>query len=242
MARRASAGSARYARRRSRLRGRRWAVGVAAAVLGVTAAVAFDGLARSAPEDPVEVVGTVSRPELTETPSPDPSSSPDPSASAALRATVAAALASEQPSVATPPPTPPAIPAGSGSGHRIVYDLSDQRVWLVDAAEQVTRTYLVSGGSSDEVAPGSYAVFSRSEAAVSYRLTETMRLMVRFTYGREVAIGFHDIPLSVANGQPVQTEAQLGQRLSDGCVRQSAADAQALWDFAPVGTAVVVTV
>jgi len=209
---------------------------VAGAVLGVTAAAAFNGLARSAPEDPVEVVGTVSRPELTATRSPDPSSS------AALSATVAAALASEQPSVAPPPPTPAAIPTGSGTGQRIVYDLSDQRVWLVDAAEQVIRTYLVSGGSSDEVAAGSYVVFSRSEEAVSYRLTETMRLMVRFAYGREAAIGFHDIPLSRANGQPVQTEAQLGQRLSDGCVRQSATDAQALWDFAPVGTAVVVTV
>ena len=99
----------------------------------------------------------------------------------------------------------------------------------------------MSGGSRDEVVPGSYAVFSRSEEAVGYHLTETMRLMVRFAYGREAAIGFHDIPLSVANGQPLQTEAQLGQRMSDGCVRQSAADAKALWDFAPVGTAVVVT-
>ena len=67
-----------------------------------------------------------------------------------------------------------------------------------------------------------------------------MQYFVRFTHGDEgAAIGFHTIP--VDDGAPVQTTAQLGTPLSHGCVRQRTADAIALWDFAPIGTTVVVT-
>ena len=38
----------------------------------------------------------------------------------------------------------------------------------------------------------------------------------------------------------MQTVAQLGTPLSHGCIRQRTADARALWDFAPLGTTVVV--
>ena len=37
-----------------------------------------------------------------------------------------------------------------------------------------------------------------------------------------------------------QTEAELGQRLSGGCQRQANADAAFVWDFADIGTTVVV--
>ena len=67
-----------------------------------------------------------------------------------------------------------------------------------------------------------------------------MKYFVRFTTGDEgAAIGFHDIPID--DGAPVQTVAQLGTPQSHGCIRQSAQDAIALWDFAPLGTTVVVT-
>ena len=62
--------------------------------------------------------------------------------------------------------------------------------------------------------------------------------MVRFAHGPNAAIGFHDIP--VLDGAKVQTRDQLGTPQSHGCIRQLRADAKALWDFAPVGTTVVV--
>ena len=66
-----------------------------------------------------------------------------------------------------------------------------------------------------------------------------MQKFVRFTEGSSGwAIGFHSIPTS--NGAPVQTEAELGQPLSHGCIRQAQADADFTWQFAPVGSAVVV--
>jgi L,D-transpeptidase-like protein len=132
------------------------------------------------------------------------------------------------------------LPVDSGEGRRIVFSESRQRVWLVDESSQVVRTYLVSGSVYDNLDPGTYAVYSRSEDAVGIEDSGTMKYFVRFTTGDEgAAIGFHDIPID--EGQPVQTLAELGTPQSHGCIRQERHDAIALWEFAPVGTTVVVT-
>jgi hypothetical protein len=132
-----------------------------------------------------------------------------------------------------------ALPADSGSGRRVVFDISDQRVWLVDADDDVQRSYLVSGSLTDNLEPGSYAVYSRSRWATGVDDSGVMEYFVRFTHGDHAAIGFHSIPTK--DGTPLQTRAQLGTPQSHGCIRQWKPDAKRLWDFAPVGTKVVVT-
>ena len=122
----------------------------------------------------------------------------------------------------------------------MVFSESAQRVWLVGADETVQRTYLVSGSIYENLEPGTFAVYSRSEDAIGIDDSGTMKYFVRFTQGTSgAAIGFHDIP--VDDGRPIQTVAQLGTPLSHGCIRQRRKDAIALWDFAPEGTKVVVT-
>ena len=144
-----------------------------------------------------------------------------------------------QPNVASDPGDA-TLPEDSGEGRRIVFSQSRQRVWLVDEAAQVVRTYLVSGSVYDNLDPGTFSVYSRSESAVGIDDSGTMQYFVRFTTGDEgAAIGFHDIP--VDQGAPVQTAAELGTPQSHGCIRQRLEDAIALWEFAPIGTAVVVT-
>jgi hypothetical protein len=144
-------------------------------------------------------------------------------------------LADNDESKASPP-----VPADSGDGRRIVFDQSDQRVWLVDDDESVARTYLVSGSLYDNLDPGTYSVYSRSEQAVGIDDSGTMQYFVRFTEGDNgAAIGFHDIPVN--NGILLQTADQLGTPQSHGCIRQERDDAIALWDFAPIGTEVDVT-
>jgi hypothetical protein len=132
----------------------------------------------------------------------------------------------------------PTLPADSGTGRRIVFSMGDQRVWLVGDDDDVERTYLVSGSLTDNLHPGTYSVYSKSEDAVGIDDSGTMKYMVRFAHGPNAAIGFHDIP--VLDGAKVQTVDQLGTPQSHGCIRQQRADAKALWDFAPVGTTVVV--
>lgn len=136
--------------------------------------------------------------------------------------------------------TDESVPVDSGSGRRVVFSESRQRVWLVDDAGTVERTYLVSGSVYDNLEPGTYTVFSRSLDAVGIDDSGTMRYFVRFTHGDEgAAIGFHDIP--VDEGVALQTLDELGTPQSHGCIRQATDDAVALWEFAPEGTTVVVT-
>jgi hypothetical protein len=146
----------------------------------------------------------------------------------------------------TPTPTPSeqdatdrALPSDSGTGKRVVFDISEQRVWLVDKGDDLRRTYLVSGSLTDNLDPGRYAVYSRSRHAVGINDSGVMEYFIRFTRGVNAAIGFHSIPTK--NGRPLQTEKQLGTPRSHGCIRQAMPDAKRLWAFAPTGTKVVVT-
>ena len=143
---------------------------------------------------------------------------------------------------APPPPAPWALPPGSGSGRRAVYSKSAQRVWAVDGAGRVVKTHRVSGKLKwCDPRPGHYSVFSRSRTTYAIQNPSiTWGFMIRFTKGCNGGnIGFHEIPFQY--GRPVQSIAQLGQPLSGGCVRQARSDAIWMWNWAGVGTRVVVT-
>jgi hypothetical protein len=137
------------------------------------------------------------------------------------------------------PPVHPAPPPDSGSGRRIVYSNPQQRVWLVDSDGTVIRSHLVSG-KRDVPRAGTYRVFSKSRRTSAGHDGITMDDMVRFAHGEKLAIGFHGIPRD-ANGRPLQSDSDLGGFRSAGCVRQSSGDATFLYDWAPIGTTVVVT-
>lgn len=133
----------------------------------------------------------------------------------------------------------PSLPANSGSGRRIVYANGAQRVWLVGADGEIVDSYLVSGRQGVP-APGIYEVFSKSEYAQAGHDDIRMRFMVRFAKGSSgLSIGFHSIPY-FGNGQPLQSEDELGEFRSAGCVRQSVGHAAQLYEWAEVGTPVVV--
>ncbi len=131
-----------------------------------------------------------------------------------------------------------ALPAGTGSGKRVVFSMSRQRVWLIDASGTPRSTYLVSGSLTNNLKPGRYDVYSRSRWAVGIDDSGVMEYFVRFTRGKNAPIGFHSIPTK--NGTPLQKESQLGTPQSHGCIRARLADAKRLYAFAPVGTTVVV--
>ena len=133
------------------------------------------------------------------------------------------------------------LPADSGEGRRAVYSISRQRVWIVGDDDEVERTYPVSGSVEDNLETGTYTVYSRSRWASGIDDSGVMQYFVRFAHGTDqgAAIGFHSIPTK--DGKALQTVAQLGTPQSHGCIRQKTADAIAMWDFAQIGTTVVVT-
>ena len=135
----------------------------------------------------------------------------------------------------------PPLPENSGSGYRVVYDRAGQRVWAVDGDERIIRSWLVSGSTYSNEAPGTHTVYSRSEVSTAWNGKAYLPLMIRYQKTERGNIGFHGIPTKVSTGEVYQTTEELGTRLSGGCQRQHNTDAQFLWGFADVGTTVVVT-
>jgi lipoprotein-anchoring transpeptidase ErfK/SrfK len=144
----------------------------------------------------------------------------------------------------TPPPPPELIlPENSGTGRRVVYSNSAMRVWAVEEDGTVVKTHRVSG-KEGMPSPGEYTVWSRSLYTYSANNPSIRwQYMVRFAWTpRGGNIGFHEIPRDCGKpGCPLmQTEDQLGEALSGGCVRQAQEDAIWMWEWAQLGTKVVV--
>jgi lipoprotein-anchoring transpeptidase ErfK/SrfK len=132
-----------------------------------------------------------------------------------------------------------AVPKNSGSGRRVVHSTRQLRVWVINAQEEVVRTFLVSG-QRGQPKKGMYSVTSQSVTSFSPELEGvTFRFMTRFTIGRNGGnIGFHEIPKR--NGVPMQTVDELGTVRGSGCLRASSEDAKFIFAWAKPGTRIVV--
>ena len=131
------------------------------------------------------------------------------------------------------------VPTRSGTGRRIVYANRQQRVWVINADNDVIRTFLVSG-MLGQPGKGTFEVFSKSPASYSPEFAGvTFRYMTRFAIGRNGGnVGFHEIPTK--NGKPMQTVEALGTFNGSGCLRSSTQDARFIYQWATLGTKVVV--
>jgi hypothetical protein len=140
-------------------------------------------------------------------------------------------------SVASAGDDAPPLPedAGQGTGKRVVYERASQRVWAVDDEERIVRSYLVSGSQYRNEVTGVHTIYSKSENALGWDLQANLPYMIRYTETDRGHIGFHAIPSWRDTGEKLQTEAELGQKLSGGCTRQAPLDAAFLWQFADVG-------
>ena len=135
----------------------------------------------------------------------------------------------------------PPLPDDSGSGRRVVYDRAGQRVWAVGSDGEIIRSWLVSGSKYSNEAPGTHTVYSRSDMSTAWNGKAWLPQMIRYQKTEIGNIGFHAIPLHVSDNSIYQTSDELGTRLSGGCQRQANEDAAFMWEFAPVGTTIVVT-
>ena len=142
--------------------------------------------------------------------------------------------------VATSGPDAPPLPPDSGSGKRVVYSRAGQRVWAVDKNNRVIRSWLVSGSKYNNETPGVHEVYSRSEVSTAWNGKAFLPHMIRWLKTDIGAIGFHGIPRHVSDGSRYEKDSELGTRLSGGCTRQADLDADFMWDFAQIGTKVVV--
>ncbi|MBZ3907420.1 MULTISPECIES: L,D-transpeptidase [Streptomyces] len=122
------------------------------------------------------------------------------------------------------------LPEDSGTGERVVYSLDDDRVWLVGANEKVTRTFEVTPSTVDPT-PATYTVSSRS-AAVTGSDGTPIENVVRFASVDGISVGFS---AAVDGSTPEPDPAT-----KTGGIRESRKDGKAMWEFAGIGTKVVV--
>ncbi|MCA1984559.1 L,D-transpeptidase [Nocardioides nematodiphilus] len=206
------------------------------AVLAGFGVISGSGGGPTVAHDPADAAAAVAQ-VMADTPSTSPSASASVSATPS---TAAPASASASPSHSPAAAQSTALPPDSGSGRRAVFSQTEQRVWIVGDDGKVERTYLASGSVEDNLRPGTYHVYGKSRWATGIEDSGVMQYFVRFAHGTDsgASIGFHSIPTK--DGKPLETIAQLGTPLSHGCIRQKTEDAIAMWDFADIGTEVVV--
>ncbi|EKX68258.1 L,D-transpeptidase [Streptomyces ipomoeae] len=123
-----------------------------------------------------------------------------------------------------------AVPENSGTGERVVYSLDEDRVWLVGANEKITRTFEVTPSTVDPT-PATYTVTSRS-AAVTGSDGTPIEHVVRFAAVDGVPIGFS----AAVDGSTPRPDPTT----KTGGIREARADGKAMWEFARIGTKVVV--
>lgn len=122
------------------------------------------------------------------------------------------------------------LPAFSGTGERVVYDLGRNRVWLMGENQEVKRTFRVHPSTVDPK-PGQYKVESRAPH-VTGSDGVPVENVVRFATSQGTTIGFS----AALDGSLPEPE----QQRKTGGIRERRADGEAMWLFATIGTKVVV--
>lgn len=134
--------------------------------------------------------------------------------------------------------------ARSGTGRRVVISQRQNYVWLVrengSAVAQggmIDNTRVLSKGSSRVSSYCGRSAKIRMNSDYSGRLW--LNHFVRFS---PCGVGFHRIPVEKSSGNQIHPDWLLGTNLreSSGCIRLSSRLASQLWEFAGVGTRVVV--
>ncbi len=133
--------------------------------------------------------------------------------------------------VSAPPTQPIAI-----EGKAIVIDKTLQRVTLYDSEDVIVQSFTCSSG---RLYPrtGTYRIFAKKPNSQSiYDNSRFSWFSIFQKSDKGNNIGFHSVPV-----YPDGTLAEeLGQPISHGCVRLSYDAAKFLYDWAPVGTVVIV--
>ncbi|MFI7501351.1 L,D-transpeptidase [Streptomyces sp. NPDC049687] len=155
---------------------------------------------------------------------------PHPTASA-TRPSASASAGTTASASPKPPDSAPKnqVPDASGTGRRVVYDLSDRRVWLVDADDTARRTFTVWPGTVDPV-PGSYTVSVRKDATTGSDGVKIEHI-IYFSVVSGVNIAFSNA-VDGSSPPPAAAGAQTGG------IRMAEADGAALWAFGDLGTKV----
>lgn len=151
---------------------------------------------------------------------------------APVKTPVASSGSSPKPTPSRPhtPPPPPPVPANSGTGKRIVYSLSQQRVWVVPPDNGPVATFTVQPGTVP-AKPGRHLVTGRKTPLVGSD-GAAIEHVVYFEYTAETWIAF-SAPVDDKVTKPAPS-------LHTGGIRVHRADETKIWNNTVDGSTVFV--
>lgn len=137
------------------------------------------------------------------------------------------------------------IEVGSGSsavvatrGKRIVVDLQSQTLQAFDGPSSVYSFDCVTGDTDHPTTPGSFKILRKAHPYRSHTYHVQMNYAMFFTADGKALHQYHGLlPLSAVRTLKSKVSDYLG---SHGCVRLTEDDARTLFEWAPVGTPVIV--
>ena len=133
----------------------------------------------------------------------------------------------------------PASPSGSSpGGKRIVVDLSDQHLYAYNSGALVYSFVASTGEAGRRTAPGSYRVLDKIPNAYAYTWSLQMPHWLGIYWAGSLENGIHALPI-LSNGQRLWA-GYLGTPISYGCIVLGVEEARMLYNWAEVGTTVIV--
>jgi LysM repeat protein len=135
---------------------------------------------------------------------------------------------------ATPAPPPPAPVAAK----RIVVDKSEQRAYVYQSGELLWTFVVSTGMPGSDTWNGTFQVRSKIPEAYAYNWALRMPYWLGFYHTGYLENGFHALPIMSSGA--ILWEGYLGTPVSYGCVILNYPDAQTLYNWAEIGTQVIV--
>ena len=133
-----------------------------------------------------------------------------------------------------PTPIPTLIPSGP---KRILVDISEQHLFAYQG-NQTLFQFVVSTGANDNTPTGQFQILDKIPDAYSDALGFKMPQWLGFSWIGDEEDGFHALPI-LDDGREIWG-SDLGKPITTGCVVLAPKDAQQLYNWADVGTAVVI--
>ncbi|MBC7222775.1 MAG: tetratricopeptide repeat protein [Anaerolineae bacterium] len=132
-------------------------------------------------------------------------------------------------------PTPTPTPA---TNKRIEVDISEQRLYAYEGDRLVYDFVVSTGGPSSPTAPGHYQVLDKIPMAYASTWNLKMPYWLGIYWVGNLENGIHALPI-LSNGE-ILWDGYLGQRVSFGCVILGTEAARLIYEWAEVGTPVII--
>ncbi|MGQ9502005.1 MAG: L,D-transpeptidase family protein [Anaerolineae bacterium] len=136
-------------------------------------------------------------------------------------------------------PVPTATPTPSPEAQLILVDISEQRMYVYENGRLLWNWVVSTGEPGKDTATGHFRVLDKIEMAYASTWNLDMPYWLGIYYSGPLENGIHALPINRTTGVKLW-EGLLGQRVSYGCIILSDENARTLFEWAQVGTPVVI--